>query len=72
MGRLIGLLLGGAAIVFFGAYLLPEGELRAGLIQVWEEPLDAELLTNIKTYGAGVLVGVALLLFATRSGKDEG
>lgn len=68
MGRLIAFLLGGAAIVFFGSYLLPAGELRSGLLELWEGPLDPTLLENIKTYGGGVVAGLGLLLLATRGG----
>jgi hypothetical protein len=71
MGRLIALLIGGAAIVFFGAYLLPDGELKTGVIDLWAQPLDADLLAGIKTYGAGVVAGVGLLLFATRGARRE-
>lgn len=68
MGRLIAFLVGGAAIVFFGAYLLPAGELRTGVVELWEGPLDPVLLGNLKLYGAGLVAGVGLLLFATRGG----
>lgn len=71
MGRLIAFLLGGAAIVFFGAYLLPAGELRNGLTELWERHLDPQLLENLKSYGAGVVAGVGLLLLATRGGGGE-
>jgi len=69
MGRLIAFLVGGAAIVFFGAYLLPEGELRSGVTALWEAPLPADLLSSLKAHGAGVVAGIGLLLFATRGGR---
>ena len=68
MGRLIAFLLGGAAIVFFGAYLLPPGELRSGVLELWEPALDPTLLDGLKDYGAGLVAGLGLLLFATRGG----
>ncbi len=68
MGRLIAFLVGGAAVVFFGTYLLPDGELRAGVLELWEPHLDAALLDNLKSYGAGLVAAVGLLLFATRGG----
>ncbi len=72
MGRLIAFLVGGAAIVFFGAYVLPEGELRSGLTELWEGHLDEGLLANIKTYGAGVVAGVGMILLAIRGGGGGG
>lgn len=71
MGRLIAFLLGGAALVFFGVYFLPDGELRSGVLELWEGRLDESLLQNIKDYGAGIVAGLGLLLFATRGGGGE-
>jgi hypothetical protein len=68
MGRLIAFLVGAAAIMFFGAYLLPEGELRTGVLELWEPHLDPTLLDSLKHYGAGLVAAVGLLLFATRGG----
>ncbi len=69
MGRLIAFVVGGAAIVFFGAYLLPEGELRSGIVELWESPLDPLLVTRLQVNGAGLVAGLGLLLFATRGGR---
>ena len=72
MGRLIAFLLGGAAIVFFGAYLLPAGELRTALLELWQGPLEQwfseEQRQDLLPAAAGLVSGIALLLFATRGG----
>lgn len=73
MGRLIAFLLGGAAIVFFGAYLLPAGELRSGLLELWqghvEQWFGEEQRKALLPAAAGLVAGVSLLLFATRGGS---
>lgn len=72
MGRLIAFLLGGAAIAFFGAYLLPAGELRTGLLELWEPHIEQwlgeEQRKLLVPSLAGLIGGVSLLLFATRGG----
>jgi hypothetical protein len=75
MGRLIAFILGGAAIVFYGAYLLPEGDFRNNVVGLWakpaaDHPAIQELLDKILQVGPGVIAGVALILFAIRGRED--
>lgn len=72
MGRLIAFILGGAAIVFFGAYLLPPGDFRSTVVGLWEgaDFIDEYFLERVRTYGAGVVAGIALLLFAIRGSHE--
>ena len=69
MGRLIALILGGAAIAFYGIPFFPPGDAFTDYVNWWQETLGEEWYDKIKNFGPGLIAGVCLVLLAIR-GKD--
>lgn len=66
MGRLIAIILGGAALALYVPVLLPN-ELSA-IHKLWQDALGARFDAVVDA-GAGIFAGLALILLAVR-GKD--
>ena len=67
MGRLIAILLGGAALAFFVPVLLYK-EL-SDVIELWQKVLPGDWYGRIAGAGGGIFAGLALVLLAVR-GKE--
>jgi hypothetical protein len=67
MGRLIAILLGGAALALYVPALLPV-ELEA-VIEMWQKVLPDGWYARILGAGGGIFAGLALILLAVR-GKE--
>ncbi|MCA9314789.1 MAG: hypothetical protein H6806_11190 [Planctomycetes bacterium] len=64
MGRLLALILGGIGIVLYGPELIP-GDVGTEVRNVVMSVLG-DWYTTVKDNGAGLLAGLALILFAVR------
>jgi hypothetical protein len=64
MGRLIAIILGGAALAFYLPVLLPQ-PLQA-VDDLWKQLLPGEWFLNLRTAGGGIFAGLALVLLAVR------
>jgi hypothetical protein len=78
MGRLLGLILGGLALAlflppFFFSDPAPPPEVPVAapndFDKIFHDTLGAPFTNKLKSHGAGVFAGLALILFAVR-GKD--
>ncbi len=65
MGRLLALILGGIGIVLYGPDLIP-GNAGTEVADVVRNLLGDEWYTKVRESGAGILAGLALILFAVR------
>ena len=65
MGRLLALILGGIGIVLYAPDLIP-GDAGIEVRNVVEGLLKDGWYEKVKSSGAGILAGLALILFAVR------
>ena len=64
MGRLIAILLGGAALALYVPLLLPD-QLSA-VNELWQKLLTADWYARVLQAGPGIFAGLALVLLAVR------
>lgn len=64
MGRLIAILLGGAALALYVPVLLPD-QLNA-VTDLWKRLLTETWYDHVKDAGAGIFAGLGLVLLAVR------
>lgn len=64
MGRLIAILLGGAALAFFVPVLLEDQMPK--VLELWKQLLPDPWFDRVRTAGPGIFAGLALVLFAVR------
>ena len=64
MGRLIAILLGGAALALYVPLLLPD-QLSA-VNELWQKLLTADWYPRVLQAGPGIFAGLALVLLAVR------
>ena len=70
MGRIIAFLVGGAALVHWGALLVLPQETLSDYVKLWTDAgVSQEWFGKITGFGPGVVAGIALLLLAVR-GRD--
>jgi hypothetical protein len=68
MGRLIAIILGGAALAFYVPVLLPD--LLGQVSGFWKSLITDTWYDRVKEAGAGLLAGAGLVLLAVRSSKE--
>jgi hypothetical protein len=66
MGRLISLLLGGAALALYGPHLFLNAETLAKYTTWWRDLLTDEWYMKVFGLGPGIFAGLALVLLAVR------
>lgn len=64
MGRLIAILLGGAALALFVPLLFPDA--LSMVTELWQKLLTPEWYARVQQAGPGIVAGLALVLLAVR------